>query len=96
MHALAGACYCLVHNQGPQDQHTEEYRNLYPEQKEAHQETFHSDLVVGVLLHSRFAQVILDGDYDQHYEPVVSAQVPAVQSEKIQVAVHLIAEFKEG
>jgi hypothetical protein len=92
---LAGCCLCGATSHGPVKRRLDpkHYEDLPPEHREASEETFESDLLAVITICSQLAMLILDDEYDRHFEESVTALVYMDGDQK---TMHAIKGVKEG
>jgi hypothetical protein len=71
--ALAGACFTVAMSQGPHFYAPKALESLPKERSEAIEETFMADLRAAVQYYGQLTMQVLDGDYDQEFEPTLTA-----------------------
>jgi hypothetical protein len=72
--ALAGVCHFAATSHGPV-RSGDPPGAPPPEDREAREDTFSRDLRVAIEFHSQLAMRVADGQYDEHFEPIVEALV---------------------
>lgn len=68
--ALAGACMCVVLSHGPQFHRNIDVTKTHPEHREAIDLEFFGDVHSAIEWVSSRCFDVVDGDYDDHFEPI--------------------------